>query len=339
MLNSICNQELSSYTTFGLHARAANFVILHNHHNDLDELIHLPDFIWQDALWLGGGSNILFLSDYPAYVVHMANRGIAFVEAQGEQVLIEAQAGEVWHDFVQYTLSMGWYGLENLSLIPGTVGASPVQNIGAYGVEVKDFIHSVYCFDFATERYFTLNNTECQFAYRDSIFKRRPQWLILSVIFRLSTQFRPRLQYHDLTQRVLMQDITAQDVANIVCQIRREKLPDPNVLGNVGSFYKNPIISIQQAQDLLADYPSMPYYPQENGRVKLPAGWLIDQCGLKGYTLGGAAVHDKQALVLGNKHQASAEDICALSRHICQSVKQKFAIDLQPEPLCLPSLS
>ena len=333
--------SLAPHTTFGLPARAAHYIELTDS-GDLPEICRLPEFDAATVCWLGGGSNILFMQDFPSLVVRMATRGIRELERTPDSVLLEAQAGENWHGFVQSSLHMGLGGLENLSLIPGTVGASPVQNIGAYGVEVKDRIHSVRCFDVQTQEWRELSNAECRFAYRDSIFKHegRQRYVITSVVFRLDTQFVPNVKYGDLAQ-VLAEQCgsrapTAQDVAQAVCAIRRSKLPDPAVLGNVGSFYKNPLVDAAHAQTLLAQYPQMPHYPQPDGRVKLAAGWLIDQCGLKGKTIGGAAVHDKQALVLVNKNRATAADVRALSDEICRIVAQRFAVDLQPEPVWLP---
>ena len=332
---------LAPHTTFGLPARAAHYIELTDS-GDLPEICRLPEFDAATVCWLGGGSNVLFMQDFPSLVVRMATRGIRELERTPDSVLLEAQAGENWHGFVQSSLHMGLGGLENLSLIPGTVGASPVQNIGAYGVEVKDRIHSVHCFDVQSQEWRELSNAECRFAYRDSIFKheRRQRYVITSVVFRLDTQFVPNVKYGDLAQ-VLAEQCggrapTAQDVAQAVCAIRRSKLPDPTVLGNVGSFYKNPLVDAAHAQTLLAQYPQMPHYPQPDGRVKLAAGWLIDQCGLKGKTIGGAAVHDKQALVLVNKNRATAADVRALSDEICRIVAQRFAVDLQPEPVWLP---
>ncbi len=332
---------LAPHTTFGLPARAAHYIELTDS-GDLPEICRLPEFDAATVCWLGGGSNILFMQDFPSLVVRMATRGIRELERTPDSVLLEAQAGENWHGFVQSSLHMGLSGLENLSLIPGTVGASPVQNIGAYGVEVKDRIHSVRCFDVQAQEWRELSNAECRFAYRDSIFKHegRQRYVITSVVFRLDTQFVPNVKYGDLAQVLAEQcggrTPTAQDVAQAVCAIRRSKLPDPAVLGNVGSFYKNPLVDAAHAQTLLAQYPQMPHYPQPDGRVKLAAGWLIDQCGLKGKTIGGAAVHDKQALVLVNKNRATAADVRALSDEICRIVAQRFAVDLQPEPVWLP---
>ena len=240
------------------------------------------------------------------------------------------------------TLNRGLSGLENLSLIPGTVGASPVQNIGAYGVEVKDVIDSVRCFDVDSGRFAVLSNAESEFAYRESVFKQaaKGRYVIVAVTFVLNEQFELKARYGDLAA-VLQENCgnrapEAKDVSQAVCQIRSSKLPDPAVLGNVGSFFKNPVVSAEAAEKLLATYPQMPHYPQADGSVKLAAGWLIDQCGLKGYRIGGAAVHDKQALVLVNQDNASAENVRDLEKYIQDCVKNRFGVALQAEPNWLP---
>ena len=320
--------DLTALNTFGLKASAASFCVLDNA-DRLPEICKLPEFNRDSVLWLGGGSNILFGQDYQGLVVHMANRGVREIRRENGHVWLEAQAGEVWHDFVLATLEMGLCGLENLSLIPGTVGASPVQNIGAYGVEVKNVIDYVRCFDL---------DSGCRFAYRDSIFKQegKGRYVIVSVVFKLHQHFEPKIRYGDLADVVQKlsnnRTVNAKDVSDAVCQIRASKLPDPKLLGNVGSFYKNPVVSSEQAASLLQSYPQMPQYIQLDGSVKLAAGWLIDQCKLKGYAVGGAAVHDKQALVLVNRNHASAADLKALSDKICITVKEKFSVDLEPEP-------
>ncbi|XXQ68573.1 UDP-N-acetylmuramate dehydrogenase [Neisseriaceae bacterium B1] len=335
------NVNLQPYTTFRLPAYAAFYGEL-NHEDDLLDIFRLPEFDRQTVLWLGGGSNILFLKDYPHLVVRLNNKGIHEIKRENGKVWLEAQAGEVWHDFVQHTIALGLSGLENLSLIPGTVGASPVQNIGAYGVEINQRIASVRCFDLEKQEFTELSNADCQFAYRESVFKQvgKGRYVITAVTFCLDETFTPNLNYGDLAATVAQQcgerAPTAKDVAQAVCQIRRSKLPDPEFTGNVGSFYKNPIVSASQATELLKKYPNMPRYPQADGSVKLAAGWLIDQCNLKGYNIGGAAVHDKQALVLINRDHACADDVRALSQHVCQCVMDKFKVGLQPEPLWLP---
>jgi len=251
---------------------------------------------------------------------------------------MEAQAGEILHDFIQHTLALGLSGLENLSLIPGTVGACPVQNVGAYGVEVKDRIVSVQCFDLETQNFITLSNAQCQFGYRESLFKQqgKRRYVITAVTFALDETFTPRIHYGDLAATLAAQHgsqaPTAAQVAQAIIQIRRSKLPDPAELGNAGSFYKNPIVSAEHAARIQQQHPAMPSYPQADGSLKLAAGWLIDQCGLKGKQIGGAAVHEQQALVLVNKNHASAQDVQDLSDFVCQAVWEKFHIQLEPEP-------
>lgn len=341
MLEILNNHDLLPYNTFGLRARAARFCEL----TDVNQLIEIytqPEFDSQATVWLGGGSNVLFMEDYDGLVVHMANKGVHEVGRRQGKVLVEAQAGEIWHDFVTKTISMGLSGLENLSLIPGTVGASPVQNIGAYGVEVKDYIETVRCFDLEALEFIELSNENCLFSYRDSIFKHshKGRYIIISVVFALNTRFEPVLQYGDLARIVALEcdgrELNANDVSNAVCKIRQSKLPDPKQLGNVGSFYKNPIISIEKFRELQAKFPNMPYYPQDEHNVKIAAGWLIEQCGLKGKQIGGAAVHENQALVLINKNQATAADVRGLSNFICADVWMKFGVSLITEPLWLP---
>ncbi len=341
MIKVSYDADLQALHTFGLPVRAQALVTLTDK-NQLKDILALPEYDAQQVLWLGGGSNILFCADYPGLVVRMANRGIQLMADDGDKVLVEAAAGENWHDFVQYTVAQGWSGLENLSLIPGTVGAAPVQNIGAYGVEVQSCIAAVHCFDLVTEEWVWLKADDCHFAYRDSIFKHAAgkRYVITSVQFALSRHFKPQLHYGDLEQKAnelaQNQPLNAAIVAQAICDIRRHKLPDPRLLGNAGSFFKNPIVNAQAAAVLLEQNPHMPHYPQSDGRIKLAAGWLIDQCGLKGYQLGGAAVHDRQALVLVNKNQATAADVVALAQYICACVAKRFAVQLETEPVWLP---
>lgn len=334
--------DLTPYNTFGLRAQAQAFIAL-KHADELRDIVRLPEFNRDTVLWLGGGSNILLMEDYAGLVVHMENKGIREIERSDGLVYIEAQAGEIWHDFVLHTVGLGLSGLENLSLIPGTVGASPVQNIGAYGVEAKDVIHSVRCFDLDTETFVELSNSDCDFAYRESLFKQegKGRYVIVSVVFALKEHFVPNLGYGDLAAAVAElsqgREATAKDVSDAVCAIRNSKLPNPNVLGNVGSFFKNPVVSAEKAADLLQQYPNMPRYPQPDGSVKLAAGWLIDQCRLKGHQIGGAAVHDRQALVLVNKNNASAQDVHQLAQYVCNTVFTQFQVELHAEPNWLPT--
>lgn len=341
-MDIIANADLRPFNTFGLPARARYFAELTDAAR-LPDLCALPFFEREKVLWLGGGSNIILRGDYPGLAVRLANRGIRETRRAPGHVWLEAQAGENWHGFVRHTLALGLNGLENLSLIPGTVGASPVQNIGAYGVEAKDVIHSVRCFDLDTETFVELSNADCRFAYRESLFKQegKGRYVIVSVVFALKERFEPNLGYGDLAAAVAERSAdrapTAKDVSDAVCVIRNSKLPNPNVLGNVGSFFKNPVVCAEKAASLLQQHPDMPRYPQPDGSVKLAAGWLIDQCRLKGFQIGGAAVHDKQALVLVNKNNASSDDIWKLAQHVCNTVFTRFQVELHAEPNWLPA--
>ncbi|WP_144372653.1 UDP-N-acetylmuramate dehydrogenase [Vogesella urethralis] len=332
---------IRALNTFGMDVKAAHFA-------ELQQLSQLPALLASDAyrqgpvLWLGGGSNMLFTRDYPGLIVRNALKGLRVLEENNEHVLIEAAAGEVWHHFVQYTLQQGWSGLENLSLIPGTVGASPIQNIGAYGVEVKDTLHEVVCADLQQGgAEVVLRNADCRFAYRDSVFKRElaGRYLVTAVRFRLAKQFTPRTGYGDigrmLAEMGCAEAPTALQVSQAVIRIRQSKLPDPTVLGNAGSFFKNPIVPAEQAAALLASHPALPHYPQADGSVKLAAGWLIEQAGLKGYRDGDAGVHDRQALVLVNHGQASGSQMRALAEHVCATVLQRYGVQLEAEPIVL----
>ena len=328
--------SLKPYNTFGIAANARYFT-------ELKQLTDLPALLdsltdKQPVLWLGGGSNILLRGDFSGVVVRMGLRGIHVLADEGETLIIEAAAGENWHDFVGHTLAQGWCGLENLSLIPGTVGASPIQNIGAYGVEVKDLITEVVCADLHQQgQEVVLQNADCQFSYRDSLFKQQSgRYLVTAVRFRLSRQLRAQTAYGDIARELAKMGIShasASDISRAVIAIRQSKLPDPAVLGNAGSFFKNPIIRQELADALIARLPTLPHYPAGEGRVKLAAGWLIDQAGLKGYRQGDAAVHDKQALVLVNHGSASGADILALAAHIQQTVQTRYGVTLETEPV------
>ena len=336
-MDIIANADLHPFNTFGLPARARYFAELTDAAR-LPDLCALPFFEREKVLWLGGGSNIILRGDYPGLAVRLANRGIRETRRAPGHVWLEAQAGENWHGFVRHTLALGLNGLENLSLIPGTVGASPVQNIGAYGVEAKDLIDTVNCYDLAEHRFVSLANAECRFAYRDSLFKREGgRYVITSVVFKLAERFTPRTAYGDLADVLAAscpgREITAADVSAAVCRIRRAKLPDPARLGNAGSFFKNPAVPAAQAAALAAAHPAMPRYPQSAGTVQLAAGWLIEQCGLKGRSIGGAAVHDKQALVLVNTGRATAADVAALAALVQNTVAERFGVELESEPV------
>ncbi|WP_199154263.1 UDP-N-acetylmuramate dehydrogenase [Chromobacterium sp. ASV23] len=332
--------DLRPYNTFGLAARAAHFCRLDDL-ADLSALLTHPLYRQGPVLWLGGGSNLLLTRDYPGLVAKVALTGIRLLREDGDHVIVEAAAGENWHDFVLHTLAQDWYGLENLSLIPGTVGASPVQNIGAYGVEVKDHLHEVVCAQLDRDGApLVLSNADCCFGYRDSVFKHEAagRLLVTAVRFKLSRTASLRTGYGDIARQLAADGITAptpSDISRAVIAIRQSKLPDPAVLGNAGSFFKNPVVSAALADKLLASHPQLPHYPAADGRVKLAAGWLIDQCGLKGYREGDAGVHAKQALVLVNYGQASGAQLHALARKVQEAVRARFGVALEPEPLIL----
>lgn len=334
------HHPLKSLNTFGMDARARDFCRL-DALSELPALLDSPAYQAGPVLWLGGGSNLLFTRDYPGLVVKLELRGVRLLEESGEDVIVEAAAGENWHDFVLHTLEQGWYGLENLSLIPGTVGASPIQNIGAYGVEAKDHIHQVVCADLERGGVeLTLSKADCRFGYRDSVFKHEAagRLLVTAVRFRLSRAPRLRTGYGDIQQELDAAGIavpTPQDVSDAVIRIRSSKLPNPAELGNAGSFFKNPVLPAEQAQALLARHPTLPHYPAADGKVKLAAGWLIDQCGLKGHRDGDAGVHARQALVLVNYGAASGEQMRALADKVRAEVRQRFGVELEPEPIVL----
>ena len=287
-------------------------------------------------LVIGGGSNLLLTGDIDALVLRMASRGIRLLSDEGERVVIEAEAGEPWHPFVQHTLAQGWGGLENLSLIPGTVGAAPMQNIGAYGVEIKDVFAGLTALDRYTGelRDFTLD--ECAFAYRDSLFKQQSdRWLILRVRFALSRIAHLHLEYGPVRQRLTEQGIdqaTPSDVSRAICSIRSEKLPDPAVLGNAGSFFKNPLVPAAHVAHLKDQYPDLVAYPQPGGQMKIAAGWLIERAGWKGFREGDAGVHKLQALVLVNYGNATGLELLDLARRIQKDIAERFQVDLEMEP-------
>lgn len=283
---------------------------------------------------LGGGSNVLFTQPVDAFVLRMVSQGRRQQPFAGTGVLVEAEAGECWHDFVLWTLAQGWRGLENLSLIPGTVGAAPMQNIGAYGVELRDVLHSLTALDRETGALREFSCADCQFAYRDSRFKRESErWIILNVRFLLNIS-PLQVTYGPLRQRLASMGIaapTAWDVSRAICAIRAEKLPDPHVLGNAGSFFKNPVVSAVHANQLREQWPDLVSYSVEDGE-KLAAGWLIERAGWKGFRVGDAGVHSQQALVLVNYGGATGADILALAQRIQADIHARFGVSLEIEP-------
>lgn len=323
--------SLLSHNTFGIDVNAARFL-------EYTSVEELKTLIAQGALTtpflhIGGGSNLLFTKDYAGLVLHSRIEGVEVMEEDERYISVRVGAGVVWDDFVDYCVAHGWYGAENLSLIPGEVGASAVQNIGAYGVEVKDLITAVETVNIhGEERVYSVE--ECGYSYRDSVFKRpeNKTVFVTYVHYRLSKKEDYTLDYGTIRQELeKYPELTLATVRKIIIDIRKAKLPDPKVMGNAGSFFMNPIVAHEKLEALQREYPQIPYYELNDGRVKIPAGWMIDRCGWKGKALGPAAVHDKQALVLVNRGGAKGADIIALSDAVRASVREKFGIDIHPE--------
>lgn len=327
--------SLKPYNSFAVDVQASHFAEAASDQQVMQALAYAQS-ARLPLLLLGGGSNLLLTRDVEALVLRMTSRGIRILEDDGERVLIEAEAGEAWHPFVQWALAQGLAGLENLSLIPGTVGAAPVQNIGAYGVELKDVFAGLTALDRHTGELRQFSLDDCNFAYRDSLFKRESgRWIILRVRFALSHAAALHLDYGPVRQRLAEQGISApnaQDVSQAICAIRREKLPDPAELGNAGSFFKNPLVSAQLAANLRAAHADLVAYPQAEGQVKLAAGWLIERAGWKGFREGDAGVHRLQALVLVNYGQATGAQLLALARRIQADILERFGVELEIEP-------
>lgn len=330
------NYALLSHNTFGIPVRCDTFVeyeTIEELRMVLEELRATPN---EPFLHIGAGSNLLFLSDYKGTILHSAIKGVEVVEEDEDTVSVCVGAGVVWDDFVAEAVMRGWYGIENLSLIPGEVGASAVQNIGAYGVEVEEVIERVSTIAVAdgTERLFS--HADCDYGYRQSVFKNalKGQYIVTSVTYRLNKKFCPNYRYvalqREVEQRNLLSTATAEDIRRIVIEVRNAKLPDPKEQGNAGSFFMNPVIKHEKFVDLHGRYPDMPSFPAQNG-VKVPAAWLIEQAGWKGKSLARAGVHSKQALVLVNLGDATGAEIQALCQAVQQAVQEKFGILLKPE--------
>jgi UDP-N-acetylmuramate dehydrogenase len=322
--------SLKPFNTFGIQANASQIVIAQTV-QQLQQAWSEAALAQKPALLLGEGSNVLFLDDFAGTVIVNRIIGIDVIE-KDDAWYLHVGAGENWHDLVEYTLHHSMPGLENLALIPGCVGSSPIQNIGAYGVELKKVCDYVDCVDLRSGEQHRLSSLECLFGYRDSIFKHQYQdgYAITAVGLRLPKIWQPVLTYGDLT-RLDPATVTPLQVFDAVCRMRMTKLPDPRVNGNAGSFFKNPVITGEQAAELLSNFPNAPHYPQADGTTKLAAGWLIDQCELKGFKIGGAAVHRQQALVLINDAQATSQDVVKLAHHVRQRVGEKFNVWLEPE--------
>jgi UDP-N-acetylmuramate dehydrogenase len=329
------NHSLKQFNTFGIEATAGYFAELQKP-DDLQELLKLEEFSQHKTLILGGGSNVLFTDDFPGLVIHINTQGISIVGEDSNEVLIEAQAGVVWHNLVLHTIGLGLGGLENLSLIPGNVGAAPIQNIGAYGVEQKDLFESLTAVNLATGEIKKFGNKECRFGYRDSIFKNKlkNQFLILSVTYRLSRKPVFNLGYGAVAselERMQVKEINVRAVSEAVCNIRRSKLPDPVLIGNAGSFFKNPVVSAAHYLRLRKKYPGIVAFETDDGNYKLAAGWLIEHLGFKSLRRGDAGVCATQALVLVNYGTATGKDILALVHEIMDAVENAFGVSLQPE--------
>ena len=344
------NVPLQAYNSFGIVAKARELVRVRAP-EDLSTLLADPARAAVPKFVLGGGSNIVLTGDVKAIVLKVEVMGRRVVDDGPRAIVVEAGAGENWHDFVTWTLDQGLPGLENLALIPGSVGATPVQNVGAYGVELQDRFESLDAIDLHTGRIFTLDAAQCAFGYRDSVFKHAAppagedgaagfglagRALILRVRFRLPKPWRPELSYLDLQRKMAEAggvQPTPRQVYDWVCAIRAAKLPDPRVIGNAGSFFKNPTVTPEQCQDIIAREPNIVHYPMPDGTVKLAAGWLIDACGWKGKSVGQAGVYEKQALVLVNRGGATGGEVVTLARAIQTSVYERFGIRLEPEPV------
>ena len=352
-MKDIRNYNLLNHNTFGIDVKCRRFIEF----SSVSELLMICERLSDDdqpLLVMGGGSNLLFTDNFDGTVLHSAIKGIEKVADEGDSVLVRAGSGEAWDDFVAFCVENGWYGAENLSLIPGEVGASAVQNIGAYGVEAKDIIECVEAVEIATGRRVAFENDEIGYAYRQSRFKQdwRGRYAITHVIYRLSKEFVPQLDYGNLRQSLTPEAsptgeglvgasdvrqatgeglVGASDVRQAIIDIRQSKLPDPKILGNGGSFFVNPMVSVEKYRELAAKYPGMPHYEVDAERVKIPAGWLIEQCGWKGRSQGRVGVYEKQALVLVNLGGATGQEILDLCRQIQHDVKAKFGIEIKPE--------
>lgn len=335
------SRDLQTYNTLGLPGRGQLAVI--ENEQDLHRLREaLPALSGRHIHVLGGGSNVVMAPAPQHRILRIELRGRHLVAETPQAYIVEAAAGENWHDFVRWTLEQGWPGLENLALIPGTVGAAPVQNIGAYGLELSERLHSLEAMQLASGRTVTLHPTDCRFGYRDSRFKQdgAGHWLILRVRFALPKAWQARLSYPDLVAHfretlASRRTPSPQQIFEAVCEIRRHKLPNPDLLANAGSFFKNPSVDPTRAADLDARFEGLRMYPQPNGAIKLAAGWLIEQAGWKGKRLGPVGMHARQALVLVNYGGATAQDVWALAQAVRAAVQSRFGVPLETEPVAL----
>ena len=333
-MKEIKNYPLLSHNTFGMDVKAAVFVE-YDSVAELKTILSDNNYLSGQWLHIGGGSNLLFTADYAGTVLHSAIRGYEVVDEDDREVKVRVGAGEVWDDFVAYAVGNGWYGAENLSLIPGEVGASAVQNIGAYGAEAKDLIVKVETLAVETGAERVFSNEECRYAYRESIFKKelRGKYIVTYVTYRVSKQPVFNLEYGNVQGELAKRgcEVTLENVRNTIIAVREVKLPAPKVQGNAGSFFMNPMVPRARFEALQQQYPDMPHYDVDGDRVKIPAAWMIDCCGWKGKQVGRAGVHTKQALVLVNCGGATGDEVISLARQIQESVQQKFGISIFPE--------
>ncbi len=335
MLKIQKNISLKNYNTFGIDAIANTFIQIESqkHINDLKLIINqLP----KPFYILGSGANTLFTKDYTGTIIFINNKGINIIEENNNDIFVEVQAGEIWNDLVNFCVNNNYYGIENLVEIPSTVGASAIQNIGAYGMEVKETIHTVKYTDLQTFKSVELSNTKCEFDYRNSIFKNKlkNKVIITSIIFKFKKYSTLKLNYGSINSELKNQNIISpnlKQITSIIRNIRASKIPDPKVIGNAGSFFKNPIISKHELKIIKNKYPNIIYYPVNNNSFKIAAAWLIENANLKGCQIGGAAVHKDQALVIINKGFATATDIVKLSNHIKNSIRNLYNINLHTE--------
>ena len=332
-MSNLQNTSLKAYNTFGIDVAAEHLISIES----TGELVKtLAEINQKELLILGGGSNVLFMNDFKGTVLLNKLEGISVVDENEGHVWVKAGGGVNWHEFVLHCIHQNWAGIENLSLIPGSVGAAPMQNIGAYGVEIKNVFHELEAVEISSGKIKTFSNKECQFGYRESVFKRalKGQYLISSVIFKLDKKPTFKTSYGAITnelENMKVTELSIQAISNAVINIRQSKLPDPKVTGNAGSFFKNPVVPISLAENIKKEYPEAAAYPVDNNSMKLAAGWLIDKAGWKGKTYGNYGVHPKQALVLVNYGGATGQNIYDLSTEILTDIKSKFGVELERE--------
>jgi len=329
------NISLKKYNTFGIDVKAACLAEIEN----ASDLLNLKDASLPEPFYcIGQGSNLLFTGDFGGTLIRFVNSGWEVISRHEKDVVIRVDAGCIWDELVELTLTEGYFGLENLSLIPGTVGSTPVQNIGAYGAEASQFIAGVHVFDRETQKFFDIENKDCDFGYRHSIFKSKPSWMVVSVDYRLKTVAATSTHYKAVEEYLQKNNLDGRDpmvVRQAVIAIRESKLPDYKLIGNAGSFFRNPVVEKKLFDQLHKKFPEMPFYTEADGRYKIPAAWLIEKSGWKGFRGFNAGVHDKQPLILVNLGGATGREIKMLAEEIQTSIKNNFGIQLHPEVIYL----